>query len=143
MHHTPAQTQAPAAIQAWHAYLHSRKSADLAALLHADVVFHSPVVFKPQRGRAITMAYLGAAMRVLGNDSFTYVKEVFGPDDAVLEFNTTVDGILIDGVDIISWNAANQITEFKVMVRPLQAVNKLHALMAAMLEQMQTQRSGA
>jgi hypothetical protein len=136
-------TEIPPAIQAWHACLHSRKPADLAGLLHDDVVFHSPVVFTPQRGRAITMAYLGAALQVLGNDSFTYVKEAFGADCAVLEFNTTVDGILIDGVDIITWSAAHQITEFKVMVRPLQAVNKLHALMAAMLEQMKTQQGRA
>jgi hypothetical protein len=80
--------------------------------------------------------YLGAAFTVLMNDSFAYVREVIGEHDAVLEFTTEIDGITINGVDMISWNSAGQITDFKVMVRPLKAINLLHKLMAQTLEDM-------
>jgi hypothetical protein len=73
---------------------------------------------------------------VLGNSDFSYVREVVGESDAVLEFNAEVDGIQINGVDMIHWNAEGKIDDFKVMIRPLKAVNLLHAMMRQMLEQM-------
>ncbi len=103
-------------------------------LLDADVVFYSPVVHTPQRGRRLAKLYLSGAMHVLGNASFRYVKTIVHAPHAVLEFETVVDGITIDGVDIITWNDEHKITEFKVMVRPLKAVNVLHQRMAAMLD---------
>ena len=123
-------------LKTWHHLLRERNAAGLPALLAEDSVFHSPVVHTPQRGRAIVAGYLGAAMQVLGNDSFRYVREIVGHHDAVLEFETTVDGIVINGVDLIRWNEQNQITDFKVMVRPLKAINLLHQKMAQMLQQM-------
>jgi hypothetical protein len=104
-------------------------------LLADDAVFHSPVVHTPQRGKEITKLYLTAAYHVLFDAGFHYVREVVGPSDAVLEFNAEIDGIQIDGVDMIHWNADGRIDDFKVMVRPLKAVNLLHVLMKAMLEQ--------
>ncbi len=124
----------PAAIQAWHQVVQTRDGAALAQLLAEDVVFESPVVHTPQNGKAITLAYLRAAMNVLNNDSFHYRNEWVGPQSAVLEFESTVEGIVINGVDMISWNVDGQINHFKVMVRPLKAVNKLHELMARMLQ---------
>ena len=109
---------------------------DLEAILShyaEDVVFHSPVVHTPQHGKAITRAYLGAALQVFINDSFRYVREVVGPQDAVLEFEVDIDGIRVNGVDMLRWNAAGQLTEFKVMLRPLKAVNLIHQKMGAML----------
>lgn len=123
-----------AVLKTWHHLLRERNAAALPALLAEDAVFHSPVVHTPQRGRAITAAYLGAALKVLGNDSFRYVREIVGTHDAVLEFETTIDGIVINGVDLIRWNDQDQITDFKVMVRPLKAINLLHQLMAAQLQ---------
>ena len=120
-------------VEQWHNIVSSRDSAKLDALLADNVVFYSPVVHTPQVGKAITAAYLTAALHVLGNESFRYVREVIGPSDAVLEFESEIDGIVINGVDIIKWNEANQITEFKVMIRPLKAINLIHEKMAEML----------
>jgi hypothetical protein len=127
-------------IARWHAIASSRDASQLKALLDDDVVFISPVVHTPQKGKAITMAYLGAALQVFGNESFRYVREIVGPNDAMLEFETTVDAVLVNGVDIIRWNDQGRITEFKVMVRPLKAIQAIHQRMAAMLEQMQAGR---
>ncbi|MFT7288301.1 MAG: hypothetical protein ACI87W_002419 [Halieaceae bacterium] len=123
------------ALQKWHAMMHSQDMSRVRDILTEDCVFYSPVVHTPQAGRELTALYLGAAMQVF-NDSFVYAKEIVTPQHAVLEFTCTVDGILINGVDIMSFAPDGRIAEFKVMVRPLKAVNILHAHMAAMLEQM-------
>jgi len=125
-------------IAAWHRLAEARDARAIPALLAEDVVFHSPVVHTPQRGRRITTMYLAAALQVLGNASFRYVREVVGPRDAVLEFETELDGVFVNGVDMIRWNDAGLITDFKVMVRPLKAVNAVHQKMAEMLQAMQT-----
>jgi hypothetical protein len=112
----------------------TRSPARLAEMLADDVVFHSPVVHTPQRGKWVTQMYLAGAIQVLGNASFRYVKQVVQDNVAVLEFESEIDGITINGVDIIRWNTEGLVSEFKVMVRPLKAVNLLHQRMAAMLE---------
>jgi hypothetical protein len=126
----------PMAIERWHAVVKSRDAGELDALLADGVKFESPVVHTPQIGKLIVGTYLRAAVKVLNNESFRYANEWFGENSAVLEFVTTVDGISINGVDIIEWNAAGSIVSFKVMVRPLKAINMLHQSMAGMLEQM-------
>lgn len=120
-------------IAAWHECVETGDPVKLDALLHEDATFHSPVVHTPQRGKSITLMYLMAAFKVLNGDSFTYVREVVGPSDAVLEFTTTIDGIDINGVDIIHWGDDGRITDFKVMIRPLKAINLVHQMMASML----------
>ena len=120
-------------ITAWHQVVTSRDMAALGRLLADEVVFHSPVVHKPQRGKAITMKYLVGAMQVLNNEHFRYEREIVGERDAVLEFSTELDGIQINGVDLIRWNEAGQIVDFKVMVRPLKALNAVHQKMGEML----------
>ena len=124
----------PAPIEQWHEIVRSRDMAALERLLADDVVFTSPVVHTPQPGKAITTRYLQAALQVLNNDSFSYLNEWYGADSAVLEFQSTVDGIVINGIDMIGWNDAGQINRFKVMVRPLKAMNKLHEHMGRMLQ---------
>ncbi|HXD35995.1 MAG TPA: nuclear transport factor 2 family protein [Rhodanobacter sp.] len=124
----------PAPIEHWHHIVRSRDMAALGRLLADDVVFVSPVVHTPQLGKAITTKYLQAALQVLNNDTFTYLNEWYGADSAVLEFQSTVDGIVINGIDMIGWNGAGQINRFKVMVRPLKAMNKLHERMGRMLQ---------
>ena len=131
-----SSTPHPAALAAWHQVVRSRDPAALAALLDESVVFHSPVVHTPQRGKAITFQYLMGAMQVLNNASFRYEREIVGEQEALLEFSTEIDGILINGIDLIRWNEAGRIVDFKVMVRPLKAVNLLHQRMGAMLEQL-------
>ena len=121
-------------IEQWHAVVKSRDPKALAALLAEDVVFHSPVVHTPQRGHAITMAYLMGAMHVLNTAAFRYEREIVGERDAVLEFMTEIDGIQINGVDMMKWNDEGKITEFKVMLRPLKAVNLIHQKMGAQLQ---------
>ena len=121
-------------LAAWHAYMDGGANPDgLRAMLAEDAVFHSPVVHTPQIGRDKVFAYLFAASKVLGSANFAYVRDIVDSDSAMLEFTDVVDGIHINGVDIIRWNDAGQIVDFKVMVRPLKAVNKLWEQMAAML----------
>jgi hypothetical protein len=128
----PKQTL-PAAIRKWHEVAKTGDRLALEALLASDVVFESPVVHTPQRGKAIAATYLSAAIAVLGGADFRYVAEWVGPESAVLEFVTILDGIEINGVDIIGWNADDHIDCFKVMVRPLKAIQALHQKMAAAL----------
>ena len=124
----------PRPIEQWHQVAKRRDLRALQALLADDVVFVSPVVHTPQAGRAITTAYLASAMEVLNNDSFHYLNEWYGPDSAVLEFECVVEGITVNGIDMIHWNAAGQIDHFKVMVRPLKAINKVHEMMGRSLQ---------
>lgn len=120
-------------IARWHELVQSKNPSGLMTLLADDAVFVSPVVHTPQRGKPLTAAYLGAAFQVFFNPTFRYVREIIGPTDAMLEFETEIDGVQVNGVDIIRWNDAGQITEFKVMVRPLKAIQLIHERMAAML----------
>jgi hypothetical protein len=122
-----------AALDRWHDFVRTRDAAILDMLLADDVVFHSPVVHTPQVGRAITRKYLVAAMHTLGAPSFRYVREIIGSRDALLEFVVDIDGITINGIDLITWNDDGRIVDFKVMVRPLKALNALHQAMGAML----------
>jgi hypothetical protein len=142
-------------IERWHQNLRGALPGGLDELLADDVVFYSPVVFTPQRGKDVTKLYLGAAFSTLaapsdvtgtttaaGSDDstprFRYTKEVLAGDTAVLEFETTVGGKYVNGVDIIRCDADGKIVEFRVMVRPLQAINVLHEHMREMLERMTT-----
>lgn len=120
-------------VDAWHQVLKSRDPAALNALLADDAVFHSPVVHRPQVGKALAQAYLTAAFAVFANDSFRYVRQVVGERDAVLEFEVEIDGISVNGVDMIQWDSDGRIVDFKVMLRPLKAINLIHQKMAAML----------
>jgi hypothetical protein len=126
----------PAPLAAWHALVKSRDVAALDALLADDVVFHSPVVHTPQRGKAITRLYLMGAMQVLNSEHFRYAREIVGEHDALLEFVTEIDGLVVNGIDLIHWNDAGQIDDFKVMVRPLKAVNAVHQKMGEMLQRL-------
>lgn len=123
-------------IDTWHQVVRNKDISLLDGLLADDCVFHSPVVHTPQQGKALTKMYLSAAAMVLANDTFTYVREVVGDSDAMLEFTADIQGVHVNGIDMIRWNADGQIVDFKVMVRPLKAVNLLHGMMKQMLEKM-------
>ena len=135
--HLISLTGHSAPLQTWIDWIiHDHSPAGLSAQLADDVVFKSPVVHTPQEGKAITMAYLLAAGQTLNGDAFRYTRVFDCPGQAVLEFETVMDGIAINGIDMIEWNAAGQISDFKVMVRPLKAINAVHAAMGAMLAKM-------
>ena len=142
-------------IERWHAHMRRALPGGLDALLHEDCVFLSPIVFTPQVGRDVTKLYLSAAGNTFGGDdgdllgddvadsgaapssgAFGYTKEILQGNHAMLEFETKVKGKHVNGVDIITCDADSMITEFRVMIRPLQAVNLIHQQMQAMLEQM-------
>ena len=97
-------------------------------------VFHSPVVHTPQAGKAKVLSYLIAAGHVLGNDSFHYTRELVDGPEAMLEFQCDIDGITVNGIDLIRFDLEGRIVDFKVMVRPLKAINKVWEMMAAQLE---------
>ena len=124
-------------INQWHQLISDSDVTGLDNILADDVVFHSPVVHTPQEGKAITTMYLAAAFEVLTGDKFSYVREVIAENDAVLEFITEIDGVHINGVDLIRWNDAGKIIDFKVMVRPLKAMTMLQQKMFEILEKMQ------
>lgn len=122
-------------VAAWHAYMASGGDADmLSAQLADDAVFHSPVVHTPLAGKAKVMLYLLSAAKVLGNESFTYVREIVEGNEALLEFTAEIDGVQINGIDLIRFDDNGKIKDFKVMVRPVKAVNKLWEMMAAQLQ---------
>ncbi|MFM2100193.1 MAG: hypothetical protein RLZZ366_1732 [Pseudomonadota bacterium] len=121
------------ALDLWHDYFKSHDLADLDALLADDAMFESPVVHTPQVGKAITFKYLASAAKVLGGAGFRYTGEWHAENSAILEFENVIDGIKINGIDMIWWNDDQKITRFKVMVRPLKAVNMLHQMMGAQL----------
>jgi len=137
-------------IAKWHAHLRGELPGGLEELLDDDVVFYSPIVYTPQRGKAITTLYLQAAGQTLPGEAgtanasantasdggFHYTKNVLAGDTAVLEFETTVQGKYVNGVDIIRCNEHGRIVEFRVMIRPLQAINLVHQQMADALERM-------
>jgi len=121
-------------IATWHRLLATRDIGGLDALLDDNTVFHSPVVHSPQVGKALTQRYLAAAFGVFGNDSFHYAREIQGGHDAVLEFQVEIDGIAVNGVDMIRWGNDGKIVDFEVMIRPLKAINLIHHKMMAMLQ---------
>jgi hypothetical protein len=123
-----------ATLDTWHDLVKSRDTAGLAALLDDDAVFFSPIVHTPQVGKAVTLQYLRAAFHVFFNETFHYVRELRGPRDAVLEFEVEIDGVRVNGVDMIQWNDDGRIVSFKVMLRPLKAINLIHQKMGAMLQ---------
>lgn len=120
-------------LETWHRLVQTQDASGLPALLANDAVFHSPVVHAPQRGRALVAMYLAAAFQVFGNPSFRYVRQIVGEHDAALEFETEIEGVRVNGIDLLHWNAQGQIDDFKVMIRPLKAIELIHRLMAQML----------
>jgi len=121
-------------IDSWHEFVRTKNVALLSKALADDVIFHSPVVHTPQLGKAITLKYLEVAHAVLCNDTFRYERELMDDNFAVLEFSVEIEGILVNGVDMISWDEDGMITDFKVMIRPLQAINIIHQEMAVRLQ---------
>ena len=124
-------------LKRWHEVIEGgSEPAALTNIMREDAVFHSPVVHTPQKGRPIVVAYLSAAGQTRGNDSVQYLREVVDGNTAVLEFQTEMDGIQVNGIDMITFDDEGLITDFKVMVRPLKAVNKVWEMMGAQLERM-------
>lgn len=121
------------ALTNWHDLVKSRNIKGIDSLLADDVIFHSPVVHTPQVGKVVTTQYLMAAFFVFFNESFHYVRELSSTHDAILEFEVEIDGIQVNGVDMLKWNDEGKITEFKVMIRPLKAINLIHEKMAMLL----------
>ncbi len=125
---------AAAGLAKWHEVIDGGSDpAALAEIIREDAVFHSPVVHTPQVGKPVVVAYLSAAGQTLGNDSFKYVRELVDGDNALLEFTTEMDGVQVNGIDLIRFDEEGMIADFKVMVRPLKAVNKVWEMMAAQL----------
>lgn len=120
-------------LSAWHEIVATRNESALFELLAETVVFHSPVVHTPQSGRPVVFAYLRAALQVFGQPSFRYVREVVGNQDAVLEFTVDLDGVHVNGVDMLRWDERGRVVDFKVLLRPLKAVNLIHQQMSSRL----------
>jgi len=121
-------------LKRWHQLVRERDARGVDELLADEVIFHSPVVHTPQVGKALTRMYLMAAVQVLANPTFRYVREVVEGRDAMLEFEVQIDNVKLNGVDMIRWNDEGQIVDFKVMVRPLKAIHMLQEKMAALLQ---------
>ena len=120
-------------LETWHSIILKQDKEKLSKILVDDVVFYSPVVHTPQKGKEIVFMYLSAAFVVFFNDTFKYVREVVNETETLLEFEVEIDGIIVNGIDMISWNSDGKIINFKVMLRPLKAVNLIHQKMAELL----------
>ena len=118
----------------WHEVVKNRDYNLLESILSDDIIFYSPVVYTPQKGKQLALQYLMAASEVFNASSFKYEKEMIGENSASLEFSLTIDDTDINGIDLITWNNDGLITEFKVFIRPLQGVNLIHKMMQGMLE---------
>lgn len=129
---TDAARAVPAPVAAWHALAEARDPSGLDALLADDCVFRSPAVHTPQEGKALTTAYLSAAIAVLG-PTLTYVREWYAEDSAVLEFQAELDGLTVHGVDMLTWGPDGRLVDFTVMVRPFKGLTTLMEKMAARL----------
>lgn len=124
----------PPVIQRWHEFIEGGHSPEvLDALLDDDAVFHSPAIFSPQEGKAKTAMYLGAAAKLFAGTDFHYEAEWYTERSAVLEFAATVDGMYVNGIDMIVWNDAERIVSFKVMIRPFKGLQSVMAKMAELL----------
>ena len=121
-------------IKSWHDNLHVQNVDFLEEILDENVVFYSPVVFKPIQGKEMTKLYLASAGESFNMESFKYVREVHQAMESVLEFETYIDDISVNGVDIIEWNEEGKICNFKVMIRPFKAVQKVQEKMIEALE---------
>lgn len=124
-------------LERWHEVVRGRNPALLTQILAEDAVFHSPIMYRPQQGRDLVSLYLTGALHVIANPTFHYVREVVDGRDAVLEFETVIDDVHVNGVDMITWNDHGLITDFKVMLRPLKAITVVHQRMGELLEKLQ------
>src|SRR6266576_1976209 len=120
-------------IDDWYRVALSGDCTALNGMIHEDAVFESPVVHTPQRGKAITIKYLTAAVATLDNPSSEFVGEWSGEQSVIVEFKSEIEGIAINGIDMIRFDDTGLITHFKVMIRPLKAVNLIHRKMGEML----------
>ena len=122
------------ALAGWREYVNTRDDGALRSVLHPEVVFESPIAHTPQKGRELTRKYLRSAVTVLGGPKFRFTEEWRNETGAVLELETEIEGIKINGVDIITLDDDGRlITRFKVMVRPLEAIKLLQRLMGEQL----------
>jgi hypothetical protein len=128
----------PPVIARWTSIIGNGRTDELDALIAEDAVFFSPAVFTPQEGREKTLIYLKAAVKVFGTNDFRYVEQWFKDQSAILEFAATIDGIYVNGIDMIHWNDQEQIVSFKVMLRPLKALQTIIPAMAELLQQWTT-----
>ena len=122
----------------WHKIIETKNTSLLLDVLDDEVVFHSPVVHTPQKGKKVTYLYLSAALQVFLSGDFRYTREVVNDKDTFLEFEVELEGVMINGIDMISWNSDGKITDFKVMIRPLKAINLINDNMTAMLGQLKS-----
>ena len=125
----------------WHKIIETKDTNLLLDILDDDVTFHSPVVHTPQKGKKITYLYLSAALQVFLSGDFRYIREVTNERETFLEFEVEIDGILINGIDMISWSSEGKIIDFKVMIRPLKAINLIHQKMSEILSKYQEKSS--
>lgn len=120
-------------IQRWLEVIESGRTDELDDMLTEDAVFYSPAVFTPQRGRATAVAYLRAAEYMFRDTGFHYVEKWYGDNSAVLHFAAEVDGLSLEGIDMLHWNDDGKITSVKVMIRPFKALQGVIGKMAELL----------
>ena len=128
----------PPVIARWTSIIENGRTDELDALLADDAVFFSPAVFTPQEGRQKTLMYLEAAAKVFGDTDFHYVEQWYNDQSAILEFAATIDGIYVNGIDMIHWNDDEQVVSFKVMMRPFKGLQAIMPPMAELLQQLTT-----
>jgi hypothetical protein len=122
-----------ASLEKWHAMVASKNLGDIASIIHPDASFRSPMAFKPyQSAQAVTLL-LSTVIQVF--EDFEYHRQLASDDglSVVLEFSARVGEKNLKGIDLIQFDAEGRITDFEVMIRPLNGLQALGAEMGARL----------
>ena len=102
-------------------------------MMTEDVVFHSPYVYTPIKGKINVSRYLEAAGMVFLNSNFRYIEEIIGDKQACLVFEVTINDLYVNGVDYLIWNDQQKLTEIRVFIRPFEALNEIKEFMVKYL----------
>ena len=123
-------------LDTWHDFVKNKNYENISDFIDENATLYSPIVFTPVKGSFMVGMYLMAASEIIANGKFKYVREVVDSNNAILEFETEINGIIVEGVDMIKFTKEGKLKEIKVMVRPLQAVNVVHEKMGEYLKKM-------
>ena len=102
-------------------------------MMTEDVVFHSPYVYTPIKGKINVSRYLEAAGMVFLNSNFRYIEEIIGDKQACLVFEVTINDLYVNGVDYLIWNDQQKLTEIRVFIRPFEALKEIKKFMVKYL----------
>jgi len=110
-------------------------------MLAEDIQMHSPAMHQVQRGPDLIADYITAAHEIFTRWDLDYVRAFQNGNEICMEFEGEIEGVTLNGVDIIRWNADDKIDDFKIMIRPASGLKKLGEVMVKILAEVQAARA--